>query len=89
MDKRLEVFKLMLSTKLVFRVDITEDKKNNRKVFSILCIDAEKKYMIPTFVKVDNGDKESLEEVKRILIERFDIGIKGFENFKKVIKDVS
>jgi len=84
MKDDLKKLKEILSSKIIYAIDKTEDNKKYN--FIILFINPEKRVPGHIVLEVDKNDKVFKKEFKKILIKKFNTIKKGYNNWKKIIK---
>ena len=77
----------ILKDKLIIRIDKNNYPVEGAEEFVIIFISPEKKQTGHCTVKIKYTDKEGMKTFKEILNNRFDVLIKGFKNWKKIIKE--
>lgn len=85
MTEKIMKLKKELGNKLIVRVDVTDDVIELKWKYAVLCVNAEKKMLSSVFISVDKGDEETLQDLKKILIEKFNINIEGFKAWKELL----
>ena len=83
----LKKIKEILKDKLIIRIDRTDNKKEFNVQYIIIFVNPERKQMGHCILKIPFTDEKFLNGFKKILIDKFDISIKGFKNWKKAIKE--
>lgn len=86
MNKEFEKIKEILADKLIVRLDKNFNPKTEEYEHIVVFVNSEKKTVGHCIVSISPLDKSGLKTFKKIITDRFDISIKGYKNWKKLLR---
>jgi hypothetical protein len=83
----IEQIKEVLKDKMIIRIDKKLEPVDNCFYYVVIFVNCVRKSMGHIEVKIPVFDRNFLNQFKSILLKNFNVSIKGFKNWKKLIKD--